>query len=124
MSRLKPAPTARIFPVADPLVTADDLTRLLERFTVERGRAQTAAQAGDADIELLVARITLLTEALRDAEETDAARLAARMLLADLAQVTAQFRGRTNGIRASLEAAVDEMRAALGTDRAAPEPRS
>ena len=108
----------------DPLVTADDLTRLLERFTVEHGRAQTAAQAGDAEIELLVARMTLLTEALRDAEPTDATRLAERMLLADLAQVTARFRGRTNGIRAALEAAVDEMRVALGTDRTAPGPRS
>ena len=116
MSRLKPAPTTTIFPVADPLVTADDLTRLLERFSVEHGRDRTAGQAGDAQVELLVARITLLTEALRHAEATDATRLAERMLLADLAQVTAQFRGRTNGIRGALETAIEEMRAALGTD--------
>jgi uncharacterized protein YPO0396 len=98
-------------------LTADDLTQLLERLAVERAGAQTSVQAGDAQVEMLCARITLLTEALRDAEASDAARLAARMLLADLAQVTAQFRARANGIRVSLEAAVDDMRAALGTDR-------
>jgi hypothetical protein len=108
--------------VADPLVTADDLTRLLEQLTVERGQAQTPAQAGDAQVELLIARITLLTEALRGAEASDTARLAARLLVADLAQVTAQFRGRTNGIRAALESAVEEMRAAIGTEHAAADP--
>ena len=108
--------------MADPLVTADDLTRLLEQLTIERGQAQTAAQAGDAQVELLAARITLLTEALRGAAASDAARLAARLLVADLAQVTAQFRGRTNGIRAALESAVEEMRAAIGADQAAADP--
>jgi uncharacterized protein YPO0396 len=97
-------------------LTADDLTQLLERLTVERAGAQSSVQAGDAQIEMLCARVTLLTEALRDAEASDAGRLAARMLLADLAQVTTQFRGRTNSLRASLEAAVNEMRAALGAD--------
>lgn len=104
-----------------PLATTDDLTRLLEQLAIERGRAQTGAQASDAQIELLIARITLLTEALRGAAAGDAARLAARLLVADLAQVTAQFRGRTNGIRAALESAVEEMRAALATARAAPD---
>jgi hypothetical protein len=108
--------------VADPLVKVDDLTRLLEQLAVERGHAQTPAQAGDAQVELLVARITLLTEALRGAAGGDAVRLAARLLVADLAQVTAQFRGRTNGIRASLESAVEEMRAALATGRAGADP--
>jgi hypothetical protein len=107
--------------VTNPLATTDDLTRLLEQLAVERGQAQTGAQASDVQIELLVARIKLLTEALRDAAAGDAARLAARLLVADLAQVTAQFRGRTNGIRAALESAVEEMRAALGTARAAPD---
>ena len=90
---------------------------MLERLTVERTGARTSVQADDAQVEMLCARITLLTDALRDAEASDAARLAARMMLADLAQVTAQFRGRANGIRASLEAAVHDIRAALGTDR-------
>jgi DNA anti-recombination protein RmuC len=102
--------------------SADDLTRLLERLTVERGGSQTPTQAGDAQVEALCARITLLTDALRDAEASDASRLAARMLLADLAQVTAQFRGRANGIRASLEAAVEQMRTALDADRLTPGP--
>jgi hypothetical protein len=97
-------------------LTADDLTQLLERLTLERAGAQTSVQAGDAQIEMLCARVALLTDALRDAEANDAARLAARVLLADLAQVTAQFRGRANSIRATLEAAEDDMRAALGTD--------
>ena len=105
-------------------LTADDLTQLLERLTVERAGAQSSVQAADAQVEMLCARITLLTDALRDAEASDAARLAARMLLADLAQVTAQFRGRTNSLRASLEAAVDEMRAALGTDHPPSNPSS
>lgn len=109
--------------MADP-ITADDLARLLERLSVERGPAQSSAQAGDAQVEALAARIQLLTEALRDAEASDAARLAERMMLADVAQVTAQFRGRANGIRKSLETAVEEMRAALGTERSPAEPRS
>ena len=104
--------------------TADDLTQLLERLSVERAGARTSVQAEDAQVEMLCARITLLTDALRDAEASDAARLAARMMLADLAQVTAQFRGRANGIRASLEAAVHDMRAALGTDRPSSDPAS
>jgi len=122
-SRLKPAPTITIFHVPGRL-TADDLTQLLERLTVERAGAQSSIQAGAAQIEMLCARVTLLTEALRDAEASDAARLAARMLLADLAQVTRQFRGRTNSLRASLEAAVDDMRAALGSDRPSADPSS
>jgi hypothetical protein len=109
--------------VADP-ISADDLTRLLERLGVERSQAQMPAQAGEAQVEILVARITLLTEALRGAEASDTARLAARMLLADLAQVTAQLRGRTNGIRASLATAAEDMRAALGTERLPSEPPS
>jgi len=119
-SRLKPAPTITIFHVPGRL-TADDLTQLLERLTVERAGAQSSIQAGDAQIEMLCARVTLLTEALRDAEASDAARLAARMLLADLAQVTRQFRGRTNSLRASLEGnAVPEV---LGPPPAAPPDR-
>ena len=123
MSRLKPAPTITIFHVPGRL-TADDLTHLFERLTVERAGAQTSVQAGEAQIEMLCARVALLTEALRDAEASDAARLAARVLLADLVQVTAQFRGRANTIRASLEAAVHDMRAALGTDRPSSDPTS
>ena len=102
-------------------LTANDLTQLLERLPVERAGTQTSVQAGDAQIEMLCARVALLTEALRDAEASDAARLAARVLLADLAQVTAQFRGRANSIRATLEAAVDDMHAALGTDHLPPD---
>jgi hypothetical protein len=107
--------------VADP-ITADDLARLLERLSVERGSAQSPAQAGDAQVEVLAARIQLLTDALRDADASDAARLAARMMLVDLAQVTAQFRARANGIRSSLETAVAEMHAALGDERPPAEP--
>lgn len=121
LSFVRIIPRLTIFRVADP-ITADDLARLLERLSVERGAAQSPAQAGDAQVEALAARIQLLTEALRDAEPSDAARLAARMMLADLAQVTAQFRGRANGIRHSLETAVEEMRAALGDERPAAEP--
>ena len=107
--------------MADP-ITADDLARLLERLSVERGPAQSPAQAGDVQVDALAARIQLLTEALRDAEASDAARLAARMMLTDVAQVTAQFRGRANGIRHALETAVEEMRAALGDERPPAEP--
>ena len=104
------------------LATPADLTRLLERLGVERERALTPVAAADAQVERLLARIGLLADALRDAPQNDTATLAARLLLADLGQVAAQFRARTNGIRASLEIAREEISAALDAPGAPPQP--
>ena len=103
-------------------LTAEGLTQLLERLSVARGGTLTPAQAADDQVEALCARITLLTEALRDVEPGEAARLASRLLLTDLAQVTALFRARANGIGASLDAAVEQMRSPLNGDRFSPDP--
>jgi hypothetical protein len=95
------------------IVTPDDLTTLLERFRIERGTASTAGEAADAQLQILVARIAELTGVLRDAPADDTGRLAARLLLADLAQVAGQFRGRANETGASIASALDHLAEAL-----------
>ncbi len=98
----------------DPTFTADDLTTLFERLGVQRAGAKTASEVTDVQVERLLARVAVLTDALRVAPATDTAGLASRVLLDDLALVTAQFRGNANDIRASLSSVLDDLRIALG----------
>ena len=99
--------------VPDPSFTDDDLTALLERLTLKRARAGTPAEAADAQVEFVIARMTLLADALRRAESNETVRLSTRMLLGDLTQVAAQFRSTANSTRASLDTALNDLRAAL-----------
>jgi hypothetical protein len=108
--------------VTERLASPADLTRLLERLSVERGRSVTPAASAEAQVGLLLARIGLLTDALRDAPDNDTATLAARLALSDLARIAAQFRARTNGIGASLDTVREQLREALAASDAAPEP--
>lgn len=94
-------------------MTPDDLTTLLERFRIERGTASTAGEAADAQLQILMARIAELTAALREAPDNGTATLGARLLLADLAQVAGQFRGRATETGASLASALDQIAEAL-----------
>src|SRR5687767_13378847 len=86
-------------------LTSDDLAALLDRFPVERMGAKAVADVTEAQLQTLLARIAALTDALRDTQGGDAERLAARILVADLATVVGQFRGRANTLRATLAGA-------------------
>jgi len=112
--------------VAERAFTSDDLAALLERFSPERAGAKPSADVTELQVRLLLSRIAALTDALRDAEPHEAARVAHRILLSDLALVAGQFRGRTNGLRASLAEALAGLRDAIAqceaqtSDRARP----
>ena len=99
--------------VAERPLTSSDLVTLLEGLQVERAGSRTPTEVTDAHIQILVARIGALTDALRTATFDETTRLAARMMLNDLALVAGQFRGRTNAMRASLSAALAEAQTAL-----------
>jgi hypothetical protein len=87
----------------------DDLTALVECIRLQPASAQLSADVAQAQLEVLLARIAALTEALRNAPATDSARFGARLLLADLALVTAQFRGRTNAAHETLTRAIEGL---------------
>ena len=99
--------------VADGAFTTDALTALLGRLAIERAGSLGPTEITQAQVDLLLARIGALTEALRDAASNDSTRLAARLLIADLALVAGQFRGSTNAMRASLSVTLDELKRAL-----------
>jgi hypothetical protein len=98
--------------VPDATFTVNDLTALLEGLALQRA-PKTPDEAAGAQVDFLIARMTLLTGVLRRAEANEATRLASRMLIADLAQVAAQFRGSTNAISGSLSTVLDDLRGAL-----------
>ena len=105
--------------VADRASTTGELTALLERLRVQPAGANTPADVTRAQLDVLLARIGSLTDALRGAEPNETTRLASRLLINDLAAVAAQFRGDANAMRASLASALDGVANALaqaGTD--------
>ena len=91
--------------------TLNDLTDLLERFRPERTAGKVApAEITEAQVQLLLARVAALTDALRGAELNEPVRLAMRVALNDLATIADQFRGRTNTMRAALAKALADLR--------------
>ncbi|MDA1183139.1 MAG: hypothetical protein O2930_00670 [Acidobacteria bacterium] len=96
--------------MADRAISSDDLVRLLEQRHLPPAGATHTADVTREQVDILIARIASLTEALRDAAEDDTARLASRMLLEDLALVVAQFRGRANELVDLLTRARDGIR--------------
>lgn len=77
-----------------------------------------------AEIELLLARIASLSETLGNAtQSTETFRVAARLLLADVAMVTAHFRGNSNTLSERLTRALEDAQLALErtVDASAPE---
>jgi hypothetical protein len=95
-------------------LTLDELVELLERFRQEPAGSKTAPEIAESQLQLLLARIKALTDALRDAESNEAARLAARIVVSDLDAVADQFRGRANTMRAALARALADLREARG----------
>lgn len=99
--------------MADRATSPDRLSLLLERARLPQAGATFSADVTQAQIDALLGRIALLTEALRGAPDTEDARLASRLLLSDLALVEAQLRARANELAAGLSRARDGLRAAL-----------
>jgi hypothetical protein len=86
---------------------------ILDRFGVERPGARSVSEITDGQVELLLARIAALTDALRGAEPNDATVIATRVLISDLTLVAGQFRGRANGMRKELTTALADLRGAF-----------
>ena len=106
--------------VSDSASTVADLTALLERIRLQPAGAKTPAEVNRVQLDLLLARIGLLTEALRGAAGNETTRLATRMLLADLALVAGRFRGDTNATSAALSGALEGIARALAQSDASP----
>jgi hypothetical protein len=88
--------------VPEPEFTAAELTRLLERFPLERTGDRTFEKVADAQVQILAARIAALTDMLRDAKPNETVNLASRILLEHLTAVAAHFRGRANAMQSLL----------------------
>jgi hypothetical protein len=99
--------------VPDAPLSSADLAALLGRFRLRPQDVPTVAVAGQAQLDLAFVRIAALTELLRSADSSDdAARLAGRLLLADLGLVSAWFRGQANETARALARVLDD--AAVG----------
>ena len=92
----------------DARPSPSDLAALLERFRLRPQEVPTVAVAGQAQLDLALARIKALTELLRAGEPGDDARVAERLLLADLGLVSAWLRGQANETAAALAHVLDQ----------------
>lgn len=97
----------------DPASPAGDLTALLQQLRLQQPGAKSPSEVHRAQTDLLLARISSLTGRLRSDGWDDSSRAAARLLLADLAMVSAQFRGHATAIGEKLAATLDNVRADL-----------
>ncbi len=100
-------------PVPERASSTDDLTALLQQLRLQPPGAKSPSEVHRAQTDLLLARISSLTDTLRGAEWNDSSRAAARLLLADLAMVSAQFRGQATAISEKLAATLESVRADL-----------
>jgi hypothetical protein len=89
-----------------------DLLDILTRLRLQPADATSAAAAARGQLEIVVARIAALTDALRAGGGDADARLASRLLLADVGQVVAQLRGEANELAAALDRALEALRSA------------
>ncbi len=97
----------------DRAISPGDLTVLLERLRLPPAGAKPTSDVTLEQVDVLLARIASLTEALRGAAENETTQLASRILIGDLALVAAQFRGRANELSSALTRARDDIRAEL-----------
>ena len=99
----------------------DDLTAVLQRIRLHQAGTQPPSEVTQAQVELLLTRIASLTEILRGGGTDASARTAARLLLADAAMVTAQFRGSANEVGERLAGVLEHVALTLeSTDKPAP----
>jgi hypothetical protein len=100
-------------PVPDRASSTGDLTALLQQLRLQDPGGKSPSEVHQAQIDLLLARIASLTDTLRTADWNDTSRTAARLLLADLAMVTAQLRGRATATSETLATTLEKVRADL-----------
>ena len=94
--------------------TVHDLAALLQQLTLQQAERKLSPEVTQDQIKLLLSRIVSLTGALRDAADTsETFRTMARLLLADLAMVTAQFRADTIALGERLNRALEDARLVL-----------
>jgi hypothetical protein len=94
-------------------LTSEELTAVLDRFRVERPGPRSLSEITEAQVDLVVARLAALTDAIRGGESNEATLLASRILLSDLAFVAGQFRGRANAMRVSLTSTLADLRGVM-----------
>ena len=99
--------------MAEPASSFGDLASVLQQLRLQRPGASSPVEATQAQIELLLTRIASLTEALRGEAPNGSSPEMARLLLADLSMVAAQFRGNTTAVGDRLTRVLDDVRAAL-----------
>ena len=99
-----------------------DLPAVLRQLRLHQAGAQSPSEITQAQIELLLVRIGVITEALRGAEPNESSRSAMRLLLADVAMVSAQFRGNTSALGERLTRMLEHTRLALESVAAEPLP--
>ena len=97
----------------DRAISPDELILLLERVRLPSAGEKHAPDVSLEQVDVLLARIASLTEALRGATEDETAQLTSRILIGDLALVTAQCRGRANELVGALTRARDDIRGEL-----------
>ena len=100
-------------PVPERGSSTDGLADLLQELRLQQPGAKSPSEVNRAQTDLLLTRIASLTDTLRGAEWNDTSRAAARLLLADLAMVTAQFRGHSTAIGERLASTLKNLTAAL-----------
>jgi hypothetical protein len=94
-------------------LSPSDLLALLDRLKLRPAGDQLPPEATRTHLTFLLARIELLTAALREAEPGATTQLAMRLLLSDLEIVAAQFRADTNAVGASIANVIDAADAVL-----------
>lgn len=109
--------------MAERASAIDRLAALLQQLRLQQADGKLPSEVTQAQVDLLLARIASLTEALRGAAEQNATfRVGARLLLADVAMVAAQFRGNTNAFGERLTRALESAQQALDRPESAPAP--
>lgn len=100
--------------VPDDRLSASELIAVLERFQLRPASVPAVDAAAQGQVELACARIAALTDLLRrDTAWDETSRLTARLLLADLGAVSAQFRAGANQSAAAVTQVLDSIRTLL-----------
>ena len=91
----------------------ETLTALLQRLGLQQADGTSPTDVTQAQIELLLTRVAALTEQLRRGPSREDLQATTRLLLADLAMVASQFRGKTNVLGERLTHALESAHLAL-----------
>ena len=98
--------------VPEPASTNNDLALLLQQLRLQQPPG-ASADTGQAQFDLLLGRISMLTDALRRAPDDETSRAAARLILADLSMVAARLRGDVTSTSERLTTVLETVRSVL-----------